>query len=108
MRAQLETPAARLIDFESPDLIAFPCLRLAFDALVAGGTAPAMLNAANEIAVSAFLQGRIGFMAIPELVEDTLAALPVASAATLDALLAADAAARRHAETNIDRMHLHG
>jgi len=96
------------LDFESPDLDAFPCLRLAFDALGAGGSAPAMLNAANEIAVSAFLQGRIGFMAIPALVEDTLAALPVAPAASLDTLLAADAAARRHAESTIDRMRLHG
>jgi 1-deoxy-D-xylulose-5-phosphate reductoisomerase len=96
------------LDFESPDLDAFPCLRLAFDALGAGGTAPAMLNAANEIAVSAFLQGRIGFMAIPALVEDTLGALPVAPAASLDTLLEADAAARRHAESTIDRMHLHG
>jgi len=96
------------LDFESPDLAAFPCLRLAFDALGAGGTAPATLNAANEIAVSAFLQGRIGFMAIPALVEDTLAALPAAPAASLDALLAADAAARRHAGSTIDRMHLHG
>ena len=96
------------LEFEAPDLDAFPCLRLAFDALGAGGTAPAMLNAANEIAVSDFLQGRIGFMAIPALVEDTLAALPAAPAASLDTLLAADAAARRHVQSTIDRMHLHG
>ncbi len=96
------------LDFEAPDLDAFPCLRLAFDALEAGGTAPAVLNAANEIAVSAFLQGRIGFMSIPALVEDTLAAFPAATASSLDILLAADAAARRHAESTIDRMHLHG
>ena len=96
------------LDFEAPDLGAFPCLRLAFGALEAGGVAPAVLNAANEIAVSAFLQGRIGFMSIPALVEDTLAALPAAPAASLDTLLAADAAARRHAGSTIDRMHLHG
>ena len=75
-------PAARTAGWISkpPDLDAFPCLRLAFEALAAGGTAPAVLNAANEVAVSAFLQGRIGFLAIPALVEDTLAALPAAPA----------------------------
>jgi 1-deoxy-D-xylulose-5-phosphate reductoisomerase len=85
------------LDFEPPDLDAFPCLALAWRALEAGGSAPAVLNAANEVAVSAFLQGRIGFMAIPALVEHTLAALPAAPAASLDTLLAADAQARRHA-----------
>jgi 1-deoxy-D-xylulose-5-phosphate reductoisomerase len=60
-----------------------------------------MLNAANEVAVSSFLQGRIGFLSIPALVEDTLAALPVAAADSLQVLLAADAQARRHAERAI-------
>src|SRR5690606_21612573 len=64
------------LDFEAPDTDAFPCLRLAYEALAAGGTAPATLNAANEVAVSSFLQGRIGFLSIPAVVEDTLAALP--------------------------------
>jgi 1-deoxy-D-xylulose-5-phosphate reductoisomerase len=85
------------LDFEPPDLDAFPCLRLAFEALSAGGTAPAVLNAANEVAVSAFLQRRIGFLAIPALVEDTLAALPSTPATSLAALRDADAQARRHA-----------
>ncbi|BDU15961.1 1-deoxy-D-xylulose-5-phosphate reductoisomerase [Lysobacter auxotrophicus] len=85
------------LDFEPPDLDAFPCLRLAFEALRAGGTAPAVLNAANEVAVSAFLQRRIGFLAIPALVEDTLAALPSTPATSLAALRDADALARRHA-----------
>jgi 1-deoxy-D-xylulose-5-phosphate reductoisomerase len=85
------------LDFEAPDLDAFPCLRLAFDALAAGGTAPAMLNAANEEAVSAFLQGRIGFLSIPETVAATLDALPPQPAGSLEDLLAADAAARREA-----------
>lgn len=83
------------LDFEAPDTGAFPCLRLAWEAMEAGGTAPAVLNAANEVAVSAFLQGRIGFLAIPALVEDTLALLPAAPAESLEALLAADAQARR-------------
>ncbi len=89
------------LDFEPPDLDAFPCLRLAFQALAAGGTAPAVLNAANEAAVSAFLQRRLGFLAIPALVEDTLAALPSTPASSLAALREADARARRHAEQAI-------
>jgi len=85
------------LDFEAPDLEAFPCLRLAFDALQAGGTAPAILNAANEVAVSAFLQRQIAFLSIPALVEATLDALPATAADSLDVLREADAAARRHA-----------
>ncbi|MFC5578615.1 1-deoxy-D-xylulose-5-phosphate reductoisomerase [Lysobacter niabensis] len=85
------------LEFEAPDLAAFPCLRLAFEALQAGGTAPAMLNAANEVAVSAFLQRRIAFLSIPALVEATLDALPATAADSLDVLREADAAARRHA-----------
>ena len=101
--AGLDLLAHGRLDFEPPDLDAFPCLRLAFDALSMGGTAPAVLNAANEIAVSAFLQGRIGFLSIPALVEDTLAALPRLAADSLDTLLAADAQARRHTEQMITR-----
>ena len=82
------------LDFEAPDTDAFPCLALAFGALEAGGTAPAVLNAANEEAVSAFLQGRIGFLSIPALVEEALAALPARSAASLETLREADAGAR--------------
>ena len=94
------------LDFEPPDLDAFPCLRLAFGALEAGGTAPAVLNAANEVAVSAFLQGRIGFLSIPALVEESLAALPCQPADSLETLLAADADARRHATQALARMPL--
>lgn len=89
------------LDFEAPDLDAFPCLRLAFDALAAGGCAPATLNAANEEAVSAFLQGRIGFLSIPDLVEDAMGAAPHTAADSLDALREADAAARRRARGRI-------
>ncbi|MFC7300747.1 1-deoxy-D-xylulose-5-phosphate reductoisomerase [Cognatiluteimonas weifangensis] len=103
--AGLDLLAHGRLEFEPPDLEAFPCLRLAFAALAAGGTAPALLNAANEVAVSAFLQGRIGFLSIPALVEDTLAALPAAAADSLDTLLAADAHARRHAEAWIAAGH---
>ncbi|MBD9479783.1 1-deoxy-D-xylulose-5-phosphate reductoisomerase [Pseudoxanthomonas sp. PXM02] len=89
------------LDFEAPDTDAFPCLRLAWEAMAAGGTAPAVLNAANEVAVSAFLQGRIGFLSIPALVEDALAALPAAPADSLEVLLAADAQARHLTERNL-------
>ena len=92
------------LDFEPPDLDAFPSLRLAYEALHAGGTAPAMLNALNEEAVSAFLQGRIAFLDIPALVEDGLAALPTTRAESLDVLQAADKAARRYANAVIPRL----
>jgi 1-deoxy-D-xylulose-5-phosphate reductoisomerase len=89
------------LDFEAPDTEVFPCLRLAWQAMATGGTAPAVLNAANEVAVSAFLQGQIGFLSIPALVEDALAAQPAAPAESLEALLAADAQARRLTEQAI-------
>ncbi len=92
------------LEFEAPDLEAFPCLRLAFDALQAGGTAPAVLNAANEVAVSAFLQRRVGFLAIPRLVEAALSGVQAGAADSLDGLHEADAAARRHVEHEIARM----
>ncbi|MEO5565379.1 MAG: 1-deoxy-D-xylulose-5-phosphate reductoisomerase [Luteimonas sp.] len=84
------------LDFEPPDLDAFPSLGLAWQALAAGGTAPAVLNAANEVAVSSFLQGKTSFLAIPALVEDCLSALPAMPASSLEVLLEADAAARAH------------
>ena len=90
------------LEFEAPDRDAFPCLGLAYAALRAGGAAPAVLNAANEVAVSAFLQGRIAFLGIPALVEDTLAALGNATAASLDDLAAADRAARTHARHQLE------
>ena len=89
------------LEFEAPDFDAFPCLGLAFAALAAGGTAPAVLNAANEEAVSAFLQGRIGFLSIPDTVAATLDAMPPRPADSLDTLLAADAAARAQARARI-------
>jgi 1-deoxy-D-xylulose-5-phosphate reductoisomerase len=84
----------RRIDFEAPDERAFPCLPLARAAGRAGGTAPAILNAANEVAVAAFLDGRLGFMGIPRAVEEALDALPAGAADSLDAVLDADARAR--------------
>ena len=98
----LLTQGGRL-DFEAPDLDAFPCLALAFRALGAGGTAPAVLNAANEEAVSAFLQSRIGFLSIPETVAATLDAVPMQPADSLETLLAADTQARVQARNLIDK-----
>ena len=92
------------LEFEAPDLDAFPCLALAWRALDAGGTAPAVLNAANEEAVSAFLQGRIGFLSIPDTVAATLDAMPTQPADSLDALLQADALARATARSRIDHL----
>ena len=91
------------LDFEAPDTEAFPCLQLAWQAMTAGGTAPAILNAANEVAVSAFLQGRIAFLAIPALVANALSTLPAEPADTLAALLSADQHARQLTQTAIDR-----
>lgn len=83
------------LDFEAPDIKRFPCLRLAFEALKQGGTAPAVLNAANEIAVQAFLDEKIGFMDIPRMIESVLANASIESASTLEMVIAADEAARR-------------
>ena len=92
------------LEFEAPDLDAFPCLALAWRALEAGGSAPAVLNAANEEAVSAFLQGRIGFLSIPDTVAATLDAMPLQPADSLDTLLEADARARVAARSHIDHL----
>lgn len=81
-------------DFAAPDFARFPCLRLAFDALAQGGTAPAVLNAANEIAVEAFLQQKIGFMDIPRLIESVLGMTAIQPVSTLDNAIAVDQAAR--------------
>jgi 1-deoxy-D-xylulose-5-phosphate reductoisomerase len=83
--------------FERPDAERFPCLKLAYDALAAGGTAPTVLNAANEIAVEQFLAGALGFRRIPELIAAVLAGVARGAVAGLDDILAADRAAREQA-----------
>ena len=85
------------LDFRKPDFLRFPCLQLAFDVLQSGGCAPAVLNAANEIAVQAFLDGRIGFSRIAQVIAETLHRVPSAAVDTLDSLLAQDQAARAQA-----------
>lgn len=98
---RMETPCQRLdlatigrLDFEAPDYARFPCLKLAREALAAGGARPAILNAANEVAVAAFLARRIGFLEIAAIVADTLNRYDPPAPATLDQVLAIDAEAR--------------
>ena len=102
--APLDLAALARFDFERPDLDTFPCLALAYHALAAGGGAPAVLNAANEVAVSAFLQGELGFLGIPDLIQACLDALPGGPADSLEQLMDTDAAARRMAHTLVPRM----
>ena len=97
----LDLAAVGALEFEPPDLDAFPCLRLARDAAVAGGTATCVLNAANEVAVHAFLSDRLGFMGIPAVIEATLERLPAARVHSFDTLYAADAEARRIAAETV-------
>lgn len=85
------------LDFLPPDFARFPCLRLAYDALRVGGTAPAILNAANEIAVEAFLADRIGFMDIPLMIESVLATSVIEKVESIEQLTKVDAEARRAA-----------
>lgn len=89
------------LDFEPPDYERFPCLRLAYEAGEKGGTAPAILNAANEVAVQAFLDEAIPFTAIPGVIEGAMAQCDVEAADSLAAILAADQAARNTAQAII-------
>ena len=99
----LDLFAVGRLDFSPPGYDRFPCLSLAIQAAEAGGTAPTILNAANEVAVAAFLGGRIGFTAIADLVADTLARLPAGPvpADGLETLLATDREARALAEQRL-------
>ncbi|AGA89564.1 1-deoxy-D-xylulose 5-phosphate reductoisomerase [Thioflavicoccus mobilis 8321] len=103
--APLDLFAVARLDFQPPDLERFPCLRLAYEAAAAGGTAPAVLNAANEVAVAAFLERRIGFTDIPRVVGETLAAVPgvtIEEGQGVELLLAVDREARAAAERRVD------
>jgi 1-deoxy-D-xylulose-5-phosphate reductoisomerase len=95
--ASLDLFQVAQLTFERPDLARFPCLQLAYRALAAGGNAPAVLNAANEVAVAAFLDGRLAFQRIAGVIAEALDAVPSASVPDLPAVLAADAAGRRAA-----------
>lgn len=89
--------------FQTPDAQRFPCLALAYQALRLGGSASTVLNAANEVAVAAFLDGQIGFLDIPRLIEAALDLSSTDAPMTLDAVLAVDAAARVFAHAWIDK-----
>ena len=93
--APLDLASGLILEFSAPDEDAFPCLALARAAGEAGRTVPCVLNAANEIAVTSFLDGRLPFLGIPEVVERTLNAVDAVTASDLDDLLAVDAEARR-------------
>ena len=101
--APLDLFAVQRLDFEPPDLDRFRCLALAYDAAAASGTAPAVLNAANEVAVAAFLDRRIGFGDIAGVVEETLARIPPVAIGEegIDFLLAVDREARQAAEQRV-------
>jgi 1-deoxy-D-xylulose-5-phosphate reductoisomerase len=101
-RVDVPVPTLDLVElgsltFEAPDLDAFPCLRLAREAALAGGTGPCVLNAANEVAVHAFLSGRLGFMGIPAVIERTLDRVGAGAVHAFETLYRADSAAREAA-----------
>ena len=105
-RLELDLPrldffTVQTLTFQEPDLTRFPCLKLAFAACKAGGTMPAVLNAANEVAVQAFLDTRIPFSGIPRLVSQAMEEHALDPAAELEAILGADAWARRRTEEEI-------
>ena len=101
--AALDLLKVASMDFVAPDFTRFPCLALAYAALRAAGTAPAILNAANEVAVAAFLDKQIAFPAIPQVIETVLNQLPVCAVHDLDDVLEADAQARSAASAQLGR-----
>jgi 1-deoxy-D-xylulose-5-phosphate reductoisomerase len=96
--SMLDLAKAGRLDFEALDRNRFPCVSLAYQALHTGGTAPAILNAANEIAVESFLNGQLAFTEIDNVIEDVLANANVTEAATLEEIQVADAHARTTAK----------
>ena len=98
---QLDLAAAGELTFEQPDLDTFACLRLAREAGEAGGTAPCALNAADEVAVAAFLDGSIPFTGIPAVIEQVLEEMPARPVGHFDDLFAADAEARERTESRV-------
>jgi 1-deoxy-D-xylulose-5-phosphate reductoisomerase len=98
---QLDLAAAGSLTFEQPDLETFACLRLALEAGRAGGTAPTVLNAADEVAVAAFLEERIPFTAIPAVIERVLEEMPAQNVSHFDDLFAADAEARERSQEQV-------
>lgn len=98
---RLDLAAVGELSFEPPDLETFACLRVALDAGRAGGTAPCVLNAADEVTVAAFLEGKIGFTAIASVVEAVLEQMPAQQPTHFEDLFAVDAEARRRTEEQV-------
>jgi 1-deoxy-D-xylulose-5-phosphate reductoisomerase len=99
--AQLDLTQVGTLQFERPDLLRFPCLALAFAALQAGGTAPALLNAANEVAVQAFLDLKIGFRDIDRVIAHVMDTQAGGAASSIEAVMAQDARARAAAHGHV-------
>jgi 1-deoxy-D-xylulose-5-phosphate reductoisomerase len=93
------------LEFEAPDVKRFPCLQLAYDALNIGGTAPAILNAANEIAVAAFLNRQIHFLDIAKLIAKALNSIKTAPVTSLEHLIAVDAEARKFTQEHLCKLY---
>ena len=102
--ARLDMFSVARLDFERPDLARFPCLRLAYEAARAGGTAPTILNAANEVAAQAFLDRRIGFPDIARVCEYTIARTTSHSETLLETVIAADTDARSVAQRGVEEL----
>jgi 1-deoxy-D-xylulose-5-phosphate reductoisomerase len=102
----LDLASARRLEFETPDLRAFPCLGLAYRALQAKGSLPVVLNAANEVAVTLFLAGRLSFPSIAHVIEETMNAHEPANVASVDAIREVDRVARDHAQAVAHRVQL--
>jgi 1-deoxy-D-xylulose-5-phosphate reductoisomerase len=105
---RIATPAARLdlaaigrLEFEAPDLVRFPCLALAWEAMRAGGSAPCILNAANEVAVAAFIAGQVAFLDIDAIVAATLARVASGPVGSLGEVIETDRRARAEARAQI-------
>ncbi len=104
---RLDLANCQNLDFRKPDLDRFPALAIAYEACTQGGTTPAILNAANEIAVHAFLAKKINFPAMGRIVKDTIARLPAREIVDINTVLDADLAARMQAESIVESIYMH-
>src|SRR4029453_427754 len=100
----LDLAAVSALHFEGPDLDRFPCIGLAYRALEVGGTLPAAMNAANEEAVHAFIDGRLGLTEIPQVIESVMNSHSNESVRDIETVLAADGVARNLARAEIEKM----
>jgi 1-deoxy-D-xylulose-5-phosphate reductoisomerase len=94
----------RHLDFSPPDMKKFPCLRIAYEAAEAGGAKTVALNASDEVAVAAFLEGSVGFNDIPRIIEDAVSASNSGKLESIAKVLEADAEARRYAQERVSRI----